>query len=108
MDFKEKYFDVWQDAWAFHKKHVEESEEGTYFWEAAVYESSELLKKYVNKPQQSFFEISVDGCYVRIAKEREGWVKPPFFCRSLTDCPLNIFEYNMYTVSFFLNLALPC
>lgn len=72
MDFKEKYFDVWQDAWSFHKKYVAESKEETYFWEAAVYESSELLKKYANKSQQSFLKSLLTAVMSELQRNEKG------------------------------------
>ena len=55
-NFKEKYFEVWQEAWSFNKKYMAEYEKGSDFWEEAVYESSEILGKYANKPQQIFLK----------------------------------------------------
>lgn len=72
MDFKGKYFQVWQDAWAFHKKYVAESEKGTDFWEEAVFESSELLKKYVNKTQQNFLKSLLTAVLSELQRNEKG------------------------------------
>lgn len=56
MDFKEYYFDVWMLAWNFHKKYTMKMNKGINFWEEAVSESIEILKKYTGKPQQEFLK----------------------------------------------------
>lgn len=71
-NFKKKYFEVWQDAWAFHKKYVEESGKGKDFWEEAVFESSEILKKYVNKPQQDFLKSLLTAVMSELQRNEKG------------------------------------
>lgn len=56
MDFKECYFDVWMLVWNFHKKYTSEMNKGIDFWEQAVSESADILKKYAKKPQQAFLK----------------------------------------------------
>lgn len=70
-NFKEKYFEVWQEAWAFHKKYVAEFEKGTDFWEEAVYESSELLKKYAHK-QQNFLKSLLTAVMSELQRNEKG------------------------------------
>ena len=44
-DFRKEYFNVWQDAWGFHKKYASMS--GTDAdWDSVVSESDALVKKY--------------------------------------------------------------
>lgn len=71
-NFKKKYFEVWQEAWAFHKKYVAESMRGTDFWESAVYESSELLEKYAHKPQQDFLKSLLTAVMSELQKNERG------------------------------------
>ena len=55
MNFKEQYFDVWQEAWRFHKRfsNISDTDE---FWEQLVNESSEIVKEYEGKPQYTFMK----------------------------------------------------
>lgn len=53
MDFREQYFNVWQEIWRFHKKfHNNDGLDRT--WEQIINESSEIARKYEGKPQYNF------------------------------------------------------
>ena len=45
MDFREQYFDVWQETWRFHKKFYD-NDGSDQTWEQIVNESSEIARKY--------------------------------------------------------------
>lgn len=73
MDFRKKYFEVWQDAWNFHKKYVLESEKRSDFWESAVYDSSELLKKYSHTLQKNFLKSLLTAVLTELQRsEKDG------------------------------------
>lgn len=55
MDFKERYFSIWSQAWQFHKKFYNNNG-STQTWEQIVDESSELVKKYKDKPGHEFMK----------------------------------------------------
>lgn len=55
MNFKEQYFDVWQEAWRFHEKFYDnDGSDGT--WEQIVNESSEVVRKYMGRSQYDFMK----------------------------------------------------
>ena len=55
MDFKEQYFDVWQEAWRFHEKFYDnDGSDGT--WGQIVNESSEVVRKYMGRSQYDFMK----------------------------------------------------
>ena len=53
MDFREQYFDVWQEIWRFHKKFYN-NDGSDRTWEQIVNESSEIARKYEGKSQYNF------------------------------------------------------
>lgn len=68
MDFKEQYFDVWQEAWRFHKKfYANDGSDQT--WEQIVNESSEIARKYEGKPQYSFVKDLILAVLSEIEKK---------------------------------------
>lgn len=69
MNFKEDYFDVWMLAWNFHKKYAAEMDKGINFWEQAVSESAEILKKYTGKPQQEFLKRLLTATLSELQKQ---------------------------------------
>ena len=55
MNFREQYFDVWSQAWQFHKRFADMK--GTdEEWEAVVNTSGEIVEKYKNKPGYEFLK----------------------------------------------------
>lgn len=55
MNFREQYFDVWSQAWQFHKRFADMK--GTdKEWEAVVNTSGEIVKEYEGKPQYDFMK----------------------------------------------------
>ena len=55
MDFKEQYFDAWQEAWRFHKKFYD-NDGSDKTWEQIVNESSEAVRKYMGRSQYDFMK----------------------------------------------------
>lgn len=55
MDFKEQYFDAWQEAWRFHKKFYD-NDGSDKTWEQIVNESSETVRKYMGRSQYDFMK----------------------------------------------------
>lgn len=55
MDFKEKYFEIWKEAWGFHKKwfnHNNTDED----WRNLVDESDQIRNKYKDTREYQFTE----------------------------------------------------
>lgn len=56
MDFKQKYFTIWQDVWGLHKKYwiipVDKSET----WKQFIVETEMLRNKYAESPEEQFVE----------------------------------------------------
>lgn len=73
MDFKEQYFDVWQEAWIFHKQFA--NMDGTdKEWDAVVNVSDEIVEEYKNKPGYEFMKnliLSILNELERVDKQRQ-------------------------------------
>lgn len=55
MDFKKVYFDLWGEAWQFHKQFS--GMEGTdKEWSELVQTSEEIMKKHEKEPQANFMK----------------------------------------------------
>ena len=55
MNFREQYFDVWSQAWQFHKRFADMK--GTdEEWQSVVNASGEIAEKYKNKPGYEFLK----------------------------------------------------
>ena len=56
MDFKQKYFAIWQEVWNLHKKYwiipVNKSE----MWKQFISETEILRDKYKGSPEEQFVE----------------------------------------------------
>lgn len=67
MDFKRTYFNLWAEAWNFHKKYATpgDSEE---FWEQLVNESGEIMKEYEDKPEHDFIKDLVVAIVAEIER----------------------------------------
>lgn len=55
MDFKQQYFELWNQAWIFHKKFFN-SDGSEKTWKQIVDESGEIAEKYRNTPQYTFMK----------------------------------------------------
>lgn len=68
MDFRETYFDVWQETWRFHKKFYD-NDGSDQTWEQIVNESSEIARKYEGKPQYNFAKDLILAVISEIERE---------------------------------------
>lgn len=73
MDFKEQYFDVWQEAWKFHKRYSDVT--GTdVFWERLIDEAGEIAKKNKFKSEYTFLKdliLAVISEIERVDKQQQ-------------------------------------
>lgn len=56
MDFKQKYFAIWQEVWGFHKKYWKIPLDDAKLWEQFISETDELRNKYSGRPEEQFVE----------------------------------------------------
>ena len=68
MDFREQYFDVWQETWRFHRKFYN-NDGSDRTWEQIVNESSEIARKYEGKPQYNFVKDLILSVLSEIEKK---------------------------------------
>lgn len=54
MNFKEIYFNVWQDIWNFHKKYALVDLNDDQTWKALTEEADKLHEKYARQAQGDF------------------------------------------------------
>lgn len=54
MDFKQKYFSIWQEAWGLHKKYWRISMDDSGLWEQFAAEAKTLRIRYVGMPEEHF------------------------------------------------------
>ena len=54
MDFKQKYFAIWQEAWGLHKKYWSISADDTNSWKEFISETDRLREKYTGSPEEEF------------------------------------------------------
>lgn len=67
MDFKQKYFGIWQEVWALHKKYAFIQRSDSEAWGAFWVEVNALEQKYAETPEKGF----VQNLIVAIAGEIE-------------------------------------
>lgn len=56
MDFKQKYFTIWQEVWGLHKKYWSISVDDTNLWKEFISEADRLREKYTGSPEEQFVE----------------------------------------------------
>ena len=56
MDFKQKYFAIWQEVCGIHKKYWSISDDDTNSWKEFISESDRLREKYAGSPEKQFVE----------------------------------------------------
>lgn len=56
MDFKTKYFAIWQEVWGLHKKYWWIPWDDSRLWEQFVAEAEALRSRYVGTPEEHFVE----------------------------------------------------
>lgn len=54
MDFKTKYFAIWQEAWGLHKKYWRIPLNDSELWEQFAAEAEVLRSRYVGTPEEHF------------------------------------------------------
>lgn len=67
MDFKQQYFNIWGEAWQFHKQFS--GMEGTdKEWSELVQTSEEIMKKHEKEPQADFMRSLLLAVLAEIEK----------------------------------------
>lgn len=56
MDFKQKYFAIWQEVWGLHKKYWSIPADDTNSWKEFISETDRLREKYAGLPEKQFVE----------------------------------------------------
>lgn len=56
MDFKQRYFSIWTEVWALHKRYHGIQEQEEQRWQQLDKECEQLHGQYKNTPQQKFVE----------------------------------------------------
>lgn len=72
MNFKEQYFDAWQEAWRFHKKFYD-NDGSDQTWDQIVDASGEIVKEYDSKQTYGFVKdlvLAVLGELERMDKHK--------------------------------------
>lgn len=54
MDFKTKYFAIWQEVWGLHKKYWRIPLNDSGLWEQFAAEAEALRSRYVGMPEEHF------------------------------------------------------
>lgn len=54
MDFKQKYFSIWQEVWGLHKKYWRIPLDDSGLWEQFAAEAEALRSRYVGTPEEHF------------------------------------------------------
>lgn len=68
MDFKEHYFNAWQQVWNLHKKYFGIQQQDDAKWEKFHKDCEMLSKSYSDKPEQEFINNLL--CVVMVELER--------------------------------------
>ena len=56
MNFKEQYFDIWQQVWGLHKKYYNIRADDEAAWQMLNRECEQLDQQYKNKSEQKFVQ----------------------------------------------------
>ena len=75
MNFKEIYFNVWQEIWNFHKKYAFVDPNDDQTWKALTEESDQLHKKYAHQAQGDFANSLLLAVVAEIDKKARHNVK---------------------------------
>lgn len=73
MDFNEEYFNIWRQAWQFHKRSFD-NDRSDYVWEQIADESAQLVKKYKDDFRYGFMKdliLSILNELERVDKQRQ-------------------------------------
>lgn len=76
MSFKEKYFNLWGEAWSFHKKYSDVNGTDKY-WKQVIDESGDIMKEYEGKPEYNFMKNLIMAVALELeridkVRQREG------------------------------------
>lgn len=77
MDFKQRYFNIWSEAWQLHKKFAGMAGNDEE-WGELVQTSEEIMKEYEKEPQANFMKsllLAVLAEIERNCQSRGGSVK---------------------------------
>lgn len=69
MNFKEQYFDIWQQVWGLHKKYFGISADDEQKWQQLDKECEQLHGQYKNTPQQKFVESLLLSVIAELERE---------------------------------------
>lgn len=68
MDFKKNYFNLWSEAWQFHKKFAGMA--GTDAeWQRAVDTAGAIAEKYRDKPEYEFMKLLILAVMVELENQ---------------------------------------
>ena len=56
MDFKQTYFEIWQEIWNLHKKYAFLTKDDTAKWESLTADVDKIHQKYKGTPEEKFVE----------------------------------------------------
>ena len=74
MNFKEQYFNIWQQVWGLHKKYYDIREQDEEQWKQLTDESEAIFQKYEHTPEGKFVEsllLAVIGELSRESKNKQ-------------------------------------
>lgn len=79
MDFKQQYFNIWQQVWSLHKKYYAIQEQDEKRWKQLIDESEAICQKYEHMPERKFVEsllLAVIGELSRESKKQATEIAP--------------------------------
>lgn len=72
MDFKTKYFAIWQQVWGLHKKYYAIQEPDEKRWKELDQECERLDKKYENEPERKFVQSLLLAVVSELERNHDG------------------------------------
>lgn len=72
MDFREKYFNLWKEAWSFHKKWFT-NKGSPEEWEQITTEAGDLFKQHQGEPFMKELLLAVISELEREDRRKEEW-----------------------------------
>ncbi len=79
VNFKEQYFNIWQQVWGLHKKYYDIREQDEEQWKQLTDESEAIFQKYEHTPEGKFVEsllLAVIGELSRESKKQATEIAP--------------------------------
>ena len=68
MNFKEQYFNIWQQVWNLHKKYYNIRADDEKAWERLDQECKQLDQQYKNKSEQKFAQSLLLGVVAELER----------------------------------------